>query len=185
MRFSIRGSRWCSLCGLAAAGLILALAGCAGSETAEDQVTEAAASGEAAAEPDELGAIAAHQKLIQALEAGDAAALTALLDPSPELLIFHPFKQSRFGGVEEIDQGLSRMFEDVGSLSWTEMHQTIRIDGNIAWLTAQLIVRSAELPQPFLGRSTEIWVHGPEGWRLSHAHWSQDAKLAASLREEP
>ena len=124
--------------------------------------------------------IAAHKAMIAAMEAGDVAAMTALMDPSPGLLIFHPFGEDRFSGIREIDEGLSRMFQAVGSVTWTEVHPTIALSGDTAWLTAQVIVKSPSLPEPFVGRGTEIWVHGPEGWRLAHAHWSRQARPAGS-----
>jgi len=133
--------------------------------------------------PDDIGLIAAHKALIGAMEAGDVAAFTALLDPSPDLLIFHPFLENRFNGIGEVDQGLSRMFEELGALSWTEAHGRIDLEGNVGWITAHVLIKSASFPNAFVGRGTEIWVHGPGGWRLKHAHWSENAELVGSIRK--
>lgn len=181
MRISVHGPRRHPSLHILAFCLCLGMIACA---TGETPVEEATQPGEAAA-PDEMGLIAAHKSLIQAMEAGDVAALTALLDPSPDLLIFHPFMENRFNGIGEVDQGLSKMFEELGTLNWTEAHGKIDLHGNVGWITSHVLIRSAALPNPFVGRGTEIWVHGPGGWRLNHAHWSENAELVGSIRKRP
>jgi len=178
MRISVHGPRRRAILDLVALGLCAGLIACATGEPAGE---EAAPAGEAA-KADEMGLIAAHKSLIDAMEAGDVAALTALLDPSPDLLIFHPFLENRFNGIGEVDQGLSRMFEELGTLSWTEAHGKIDLEGNVGWVTSHILIKSASLPSPFVGRGTEIWVYGPGGWRLNHAHWSENAELVDSIR---
>ena len=98
-------------------------------------------------------------------------------------MIFHPFLENRFNGIGEVDQGLSRMFGELGSVSWLEAHGKIVMEGNVGWFTSHVLIKSPALPNPFVGRGTEIWVHGPGGWRLKHAHWSENAELVGSIRE--
>jgi ketosteroid isomerase-like protein len=164
--------------------LVLALClvafACGGAESPGD----AAASTAEPEDPDDMGLISAHKALISAMEAGDVVALTALLDPSHDLLVFHPFIENRFNGIGEVDQGLSQMFGELGTVSWTEAHGKIGMEGNVGWVTSHVLIKSPALPNPFVGRGTEIWVHGPGGWRLKHGHWSENAELAGSIREE-
>jgi len=180
MRVSVHGPGRRPALGFLVVGLCLAAFSCAGpdgSGVQEEAVQVADAEG-----PDEMGLIAAHKAFIAAMESGDVAGLTALLDPSPSLIIFHPFLENRFNGIGEVDQGLSRMFVELGSVSWTEAHGKIDMEGNVGWLTAHVLIKSPALPTPFVGRGTEIWVHGPGGWRLKHAHWSENAELVGSIR---
>lgn len=179
MRVSVHGPGWSPVLGVLAAGLCLAVFACAGTESPGEEAAQATQP----EGPDEMGLIAAHKGLIEAMETGDVAALTALLDPSPDLMIFHPFIQNRFNGIGEVDQGLSRMFGELGTVSWTEAHGKIGMEGNVAWITSHVLIKSSALPQPFVGRGTEVWVHGPGGWRLKHAHWSENAELVGSARQ--
>ena len=180
MRVSFRSSRRRPAFTALAVSFCLAVFACAGPQTPGD----AATGGEEPDGPDEMGLIAAHKALIGAMETGDVAALTALLDPSEELLIFHPFLENRFNGIGEVDSGLSRMFEEVGPVSWTEAHGRISMEGNVAWVTSHVLIKCPAMPNPFVGRGTEIWAHGPGGWRLKHAHWSENAELVGSIRSE-
>jgi ketosteroid isomerase-like protein len=160
----------------------LVVAACSGGGEGASGTTAAGGS-EAAGAADEMGVIAAHKQLIDAMEAGDVAAMTALMDPSTNLLIFHPFIENRFEGIGEVDAGLGKMFGELGPVSWTEAHASIGIEGDVAWLTAHVLIKSPALPSPFVGRGTEIWVHRPGGWRLTHAHWSENAELAGAIRD--
>jgi ketosteroid isomerase-like protein len=168
---------------LLAAGLYLALMACAGPGSDQEVPVQGAEGTSVPGGPDEMSLIEAHKALIGAMETGDVAALTALVDPSHELLIFHPFVHNRFEGIEEVDAGLSRMFEHLGSVSWTEAHAGIALEGNVGWVTSHVVIKSAALPGAFVGRGTEIWIHGPGGWRLNHAHWSENAELAGSISD--
>ena len=178
MRISVHGPRRRPVFGVLLVSLCVTWIACAPAEPPGEEAAEVTETAGA----DEMGLIAAHKGLIQAMEAGDVAAFTALLDPSPDLLIFHPFLENRFSGIGEVDQGLSRMFEEVGPLSWTEAHGKIDLVGNVGWITSHVLVKAAKLPNAFVGRGTEIWVYGPGGWRLHHAHWSENAELVGSLR---
>jgi len=139
--------------------------------------------GEAGTEPspdrqlEEGAVIAAHRSLIRAFEQRDVDAVTALLESRPDLLIFHPFVENRFDGYDEVREGLGRMFQRLSSLEWTEVHQAIQIEGNVAWITSQVLVQSPDLESPFVGRGTEIWVKRRGDWRLNHGHWSEHASL--------
>ena len=180
MRVSIHGPDRSPALGVLAVALCLAASACGGAEPSGEE--EQAAQVAQVEGPDEMGLIAAHKALIEAMETGDVAGLTALLDPTSELMIFHPFLENRFNGIGEVDQGLSRMFGELGSVSWTEAHGKIDMEGNVGWLTSHVLIKSPALPDPFVGRGTEIWVHGPGGWRLKHAHWSENAEVAGSIR---
>jgi ketosteroid isomerase-like protein len=166
---------------LLAAAVCAVLIGCA---TGGSEEGAAASAGEGAAlgESDEMGLISAHKALIKAMEASDVAAVTALVDPSADLIVFHPFLENRFDGIGEVDEGLGRMFEQLGGLTWTESHAAIGLEGNAGWVTSHVMIKSGAFERSFVGRGTEIWVNGPGGWRLKHAHWSQNASLSGTVR---
>ena len=136
------------------------------------------------ARSDEGAVIAAHRNLIRAFQEGDVEAALGLLEPEDSLLIFHPFLENRFDGYEEVREGLTRMMGRVTEIEWTEVHQALEMEGNVAWLTSQILLKSPSLERPFVGRGTEIWVRRRGQWRLSHAHWSEHARLAGSLQDE-
>jgi ketosteroid isomerase-like protein len=117
--------------------------------------------------------IDAHTTLIRAYEEGDVDAFVALLDPSPNLLIFHPMSEDRFTSIAEIRKEMPRMFAKVGRVTWTDAHPIVIQRGDIAWITSNFLLDSPELPYHFVGRGTEIWVHDGTSWRLIHAHWSE------------
>jgi len=125
-------------------------------------------------EQDMNAVIVVHQSLARAYENGDADAFVALLRPSPDLLIFHPRLENRFDGVEEIRSQMGRMFARLGGAKWTDVHPQVVVDGDVAWLTGQVLIEAPGLEYPFVGRATEIYVRGDDGWRLGHAHWSED-----------
>ena len=136
------------------------------------------------ARSDEGAVISAHRTLIRAFQEGDVETAMGLLEPEDGLLIFHPFLENRFDGYEEVREGLTRMMRRVTGLEWTEVHQTLDIEGNVAWLTAQILIKAPGLEPPFVGRGTEIWVRRHEQWRLAHGHWSEHARLASNRRDE-
>lgn len=136
------------------------------------------------ARADEGAVIAAHRSLIRAFEEADADSARALLEPKPGLLIFHPFLENRFDGYEEVGEGIERMLARLTPLEWTEVHQSLQINGDVAWLTFQVLVKSPALESPFVGRGTEIWVRSYDEWRLIHGHWSEHARLAGGTTEE-
>jgi len=180
MQVSFRIPRRPLALGVLAIGFCLTAFACAGPQSPGDD----AALVEEPDSADEMGLIAAHKALIGAMEAGDVAALTALLDSSPDLLIFHPFLENRFNGIAEVDKGLSRMFGELGGVNWTEAHGKVIMEGNVGWFTSHVLIKSPAMPNTFVGRGTEIWVLGPGGWRLKHAHWSENAELVRSIRAE-
>jgi ketosteroid isomerase-like protein len=135
------------------------------------------------ARSDEGAVIAAHRDLVRAFQDGDAESALGLLVPNDSLLIFHPFLENRFDGYEETREGLSRMTGRVTELEWTEVHQTVDVEGNVAWLTSQILIKAPGLEPPFIGRGTEIWVRLHGKWRLTHAHWSEHARLAGSRQD--
>jgi ketosteroid isomerase-like protein len=136
------------------------------------------------ARSDEGAVIAAHRTLIRAFQEGDVETALGLLEPKESLLIFHPFLENRFDGYEEVREGLTRMLARVTEAEWTEVHQALDMEGNVAWLTSQILVKAPGLDPPFVGRGTEIWVRRHGKWRLAHGHWSEHARLAGSRADE-
>jgi ketosteroid isomerase-like protein len=128
--------------------------------------------------------IAAHRNLIRAFQEGDVDAAVGLLEHTESLLIFHPYLENRFDGYEEAREGLTRMMQRFPELEWTEVHQALDMEGNVAWLTSQILVKAPGLEPPFVGRGTEIWVRRHGQWRLAHGHWSEHARLAGSRQDD-
>lgn len=184
MRLEIRHRHWNPLLILSTLVLAVALVGCPGGDRGPDEAATKADSDLPADGEDEMGVIAAHQALIAAMEAGDVAAVTALMDPTANLLVFHPFVENRFDGIGEVDEGLDVMFGHLGPVSWTEAHSSLDMEGNVAWMTSHVLIKTPEMPGPFVGRGTEIWVLRPGGWRLTHAHWSENAEVAGAVGDE-
>lgn len=122
-------------------------------------------------EADRQAVIEAHLALVHAYEYGDAERFINGLDSSPELLIFHPRLHNRFGGIEQVRLDITRMFGRIGKARWTDVHQAVVVEGDTAWLTAQVVVESPNI-DTFVGRATEIYRRRADGWRLAHAHWS-------------
>lgn len=151
---------------------VLLVPACTGTPTGEPP--PATTAGAAPADP--AGVVEAHDTLMSALRAGDAAALEALLDRSGGTLLFHPRVQPRFDDPGEIRKDFGRMIARLGSAEWTEVHRSVRVVGEVGWHTSHLALESGSLAEPFLGRATEIWVRQPEGWRLAHAHWSENPR---------
>ncbi len=151
---------WRTIVGIAVAGLVLA--GCSQTESA----------GEADRDADAAALVAAHESFVRAYESAQVEAVVALLDPSSELLIFHPAVESRFDGVEEVRAGLTRMFAAIGRPEWLEVHTQVVVRDNVGWLTANIVIEAPDAGLTLVGRSTEIWTRSAGGWKLSHAHWS-------------
>ena len=154
------------------AGTVLLL--CAGAILGCSRGEQGKPAGSTALEVDDRDSvIASHIALVKAWESGNVDAFVALLDPSPDLLIFHPVRADRFETIAAIRDALPVMFDKLGKAAWTEAHPYIVVNGNVAWLTEHFVIESANLETPFVGRATEIWVRTGDTWRLSHAHWSQ------------
>lgn len=116
--------------------------------------------------------IAAHRSLIEAFEGGDTEGVIRLLDPSPELLIFHPMLRGRFDSIARIKAELPAMFAAFGKATWTEVHPIVVASGDVGWVTSNVLIEAERLDTAFVGRATEIWVHRDGRWRLIHGHWS-------------
>jgi len=95
-----------------------------------------------------------------------------MLDPSAELLVFHPQFNHRFEGIDEVRQEIGKMFDRLAGADWSDHHAAVVVEGDVGWITSQVLIESPNLDPPFIGRGTEIYVRRPEGWRLIHAHWS-------------
>lgn len=121
---------------------------------------------------DELAVREAHQALIEAYEEGSIDGFTWLLSSSPEVVIFHPRLKARYAGGDQAKRGLLAMFGRMKGVSWTEVHTSLSLVGDVAWVTSDVLIEAPGLGEPFLGRGTEIWVREDVGWRLVHGHWS-------------
>ena len=95
-------------------------------------------------------------------------------------MIFHPFLEDRFDGIEEAKAGLAKMTERLSDVSWTEVHPVVLLDGDVGWVTSQVLIKAGSMDQPFVGRGTEVWLRYEDGWRLVHGHWSVNGELAGS-----
>jgi ketosteroid isomerase-like protein len=160
-------------------------ASCAAPDSPGDSAAEPAAQPVAAVEPQDFDAdaqavIEAHKALVAAYQSGDVEAYVGLLAPEP--LIYHPFVEDRFDDTEEIRRNLGRMFGRFSERAWTDVHPGVEVNGDVAWLTAHVLIKSPELESAFVGRGTEIWLRTPAGWRLAHGHWSEHAELAGANR---
>ena len=149
--------------------LVVAAAGCGpaeppASQPEPEQVVDVSA--------DRRAVVEAHEALLAAYEQGDIEAFVAVLDPTAELLIFHPRVRARFDGVEKVREEMGRMFAGLGGAAWSDHHAVVQVKGDVAWITAQTLIESPNLDPPFTGRGTEIWVRRPDGWKLTHGHWS-------------
>lgn len=165
----------------------IAAASCAAPESPADTDAEPATQAVAAveaqdSEADAQAVIEAHQALVAAYQAGDIEAYIDLLAPTQELLIFHPFVEDRFDDVDEIRRHLGRMFGRFSERAWTDVHPGVVVNGDVAWLTSHVLIKSPDLEAAFVGRGTEIWLRTPAGWRLVHGHWSEHAELAGANR---
>jgi ketosteroid isomerase-like protein len=151
----------------------LALLGC---QTQQQQGQQAAGPpAGSTTDPDQAQqeVIAAHEALVRAFEASDADAFIGLLAPTPELLIFHARTDNRFDGLDEVREHLAMMFEGFEEADWSDFHPVVLVDGNVAWVTSQVMISSLGFESPFVGRGTEIWKRYDDGWKLVHGHWSQ------------
>jgi len=158
-----------------AASLALGFLACGGSQEPQ---AETAAPAPVANLEQEQALIDAHLALIGAFENRDVDAFLGLLDPSSQTLIFHPLLENRFDGSDRVREAVPRMFANLSDVSWTDVHPTVMIQGDVAWMTSELLVTSSHMSDPFIGRGTEVWILRDNGWRLIHAHWSKHAKLA-------
>ena len=153
MRLSIALRRRAAWALFFVAALVLGLTACPTPDRRGASANEDAAAGnEPLPASDEAGLIAAHKELIRAYENGDSEQFAALLDPTRRLHIFHPFVENRFDGIEDAREGLGRMMARLGEATWTEVHPSVMTEGNIGLVTAQVLIKSPNLPEPFVGR---------------------------------
>lgn len=168
-----------------------ALLGCAsclvllGLGCGEPVGTEGEGAGPREALEDRKEVIQAHRAFISAYESGDAAAIAAMLSTDPQPLVFHPLTEGRFDGADAISEALPRMFEKLGGVEWTDIHPAIDVEGDVAWLSFHVIAQSANMGEPFVGRGSEVWVRRDDGWKLAHAHLSQNPELEQEAATPP
>lgn len=116
----------------------------------------------------------AHAALIEAFQSASPERFIALLDDSPDLLIFHPLMSQRLDSINVIRAELPRMFARLGPATWTDVHPMVLQVGDVAWIADYILLDAPGLKSPFRGRGTEIWVQRTGSWRLIHAHWSEE-----------
>ena len=150
----------------------LALLGC---QTQQQQAQTVEPRAGSATDPDQAQreVIDAHEALVRAFETSDADAFISLLAPAPELLIFHARTDNRFDGMDEVREHLALMFERFEEADWSDFHPVVLVEGDVGWVTSQVMISSLGFESPFVGRGTEIWRRYDDGWRLVHGHWSQ------------
>ena len=180
MRNRQDGSRPPNLSWLMAACIGLSVMACGGPVEQAPAEPEPTVEDVAAAKMDAV--IRAHTALTAAYQAADAEAFKALLDSSPELTVFHPVIQNRFGSPEELMGQLAVMFERLGEIEWTDAHPVIVVEGDVAWVTSNVLIESPALDRAFVGRGTEIWVLRGGEWRLIHGHWSENPEIRPASR---
>lgn len=167
--------------------LILIAAAVAGCEPVRRPVGETGVAGPPDAAADRAAVVDAHQALLKAYEEGDVDGYVDLLDPTAELLIFHPSMRGRFDGVEKVRREMGGMFARFQGADWSDHHPIVLVKGDVAWITAQIQIEAPGLDPPFVGRGTEIWVRRQDGWRLAHGHWSsspEDWSRPAGMKQE-
>lgn len=121
----------------------------------------------------------AHLELIAAYAQVDIDALAGLMDPSDDLLIYHPRGNLKFSTLPSVRHGLERMLEHVGPSTWSnETDSHVVVSGDVAWHTYMLSMEWSGVIEPIRVRATEVWVHRASGWRLVHAHWSDSAEMS-------
>jgi ketosteroid isomerase-like protein len=183
MRNRQDGNRPPNLSWLVAACIGLSVLACGGPPEQAPVEPEPAPEDVAAARRDAV--IGAHEALTAAYQAADADAFAAQLDSSPELTIFHPVMQNRFNDVEELKTHLAAMFERMGEIDWTDAHPVVAVEGDVAWVTSNVLIQSPNLERAFVGRGTEIWVLRGESWKLIHGHWSENPEIRPESRVKP
>jgi hypothetical protein len=154
-----------------AAAAALTLAGCSGGGGQPYGEEPAAAVSPEMARAD---LVDAHRALLRAYEGADVEAFVGLMDPSPELLIFHPLHEGRFDGVDEVRDQLGNMFTTLGPAFWSEVHTQASIEGDVGWVSYHLVIQKQGGGEAFVGRGTEVWVRRADGWKLTLGHWSPD-----------
>jgi len=148
----------------------------------EEMAGDAEAASEVVATPsgDEAAVLEAHSHLMRAYAAVDAPAMSALLDPSADLFIFHPRGNLEFGNFPDASRGLEYMFSRLGPSTWSnETSQRVTVRDDVAWYTYYLDMEWGGSTEPMSARGTEIWVKRASGWRLIHGHWSEDPGMSA------
>lgn len=163
-----RNATWLSILGaLAVVGVgATGLLGTVGAQTAGDRE---------AIRQDQRDVRAAHHRLMNAYGSMDAGEILNLLADAESVHLFHPRGNLDFEGKDTIKWGLQRMWERVGPAAWLdEAHNRVVVEGNVAWHTYYMSMRWEERDESIDARGTEIWVRRDGGWRLMHAHWSEN-----------
>jgi hypothetical protein len=108
------------------------------------------------------------------LESGDTAGATALLDPGVVIFEGGSAERSR---AEYVSHHLDGDAAFLKTATTTLVWRTGIAQGDIAWIATQAeIVRGGEKPLRLDSTETMILKRGPEGWRITHIHWSSEVK---------
>jgi len=128
----------------------------------------------ASADEERAAVMTAHRDLLTAYATADIDALAGLMNPSEDLLIYHPRGNLQFKSLPSVRHGLERMLNRVGPLTWSdERNNHVVVSGDVAWHTYELGMAWSGDVDPIDVRGTEIWLQRAGGWRLVHAHWSE------------
>ncbi len=131
-----------------------------------------------ALEADRQAVRAAHERLMKAYSTMKVEHVTRLLDDSEDLRLFHPRGTLDFESISVVEWGLEQMWSRVGAAEWLdESANQVVVNGDVAWHTYAMRVqwkKGADIK----ARGTEIWIRRDDGWRLTHAHWSENDEPA-------
>ena len=119
---------------------------------------------------DSAGVAAAVARFHQALEAGDSAAVLALLAPDAVIL--------ESGGVEDVAEyrghHLPADIEFARAIQGTRTPVQVRVRGDVAWASATSVSQGHFRGRAVNSAGAELMVlnRTPEGWRITAIHWS-------------
>lgn len=131
----------------------------------------AAAAATPASSPATDAATATVERFHQALKAGDGKAALALLSPS--LLVYESGHVERSRDEYEA-QHLQADMDFVAKATTTLVSRKSSIDGPVAQVTSESTVSSERDGKTVRQHSLETLLlrNTPEGWRITHIHWS-------------
>lgn len=167
--------RTLSVFNIALVGLGLAALAWTGPAMAQtEDESQEAESQEAAIE--EAMVLEAHERLIESYTQGDTETFSSLLDPSAELLIFHPRGYFQFESFPQVRKGMEHMLKRLGASEWVEREIRVVVRDEVGWVTSLILIEWEGMTEPLMARGTEVWVKRAAGWRLIHGHWSESPR---------
>ena len=81
-----------------------------------------------------------HRQLIEAYSNGDTETFRSLLDPSAELLIFHPRGYFQFESFPQVSKGMEHMLKRLGASTWVERDVRVVIREEVGWVTSLIAI---------------------------------------------